>query len=143
MQISLMPHLLMRPLCNSDSDATHVNVLLSSALLAALFLWHDGLSYIMALPHICLFQYAFGLPCPGCDITSALAALAHFEVYRAFLIQPCGVVLAAAVLIQAVVRGLRLLRFISFNQTSRILSASSTIFISALLLFWVFRLVNH
>lgn len=139
MQIALIPHRLMQHLYQSDRDAVHINVLFSCILLVAIFSWPSGLGFITSLPHFCLFEYLFGLPCPGCDITAALAALAHLEIQRSLLIQPCGVVLVSTVFIQSTIRGAYLLRLINFQRTDQIVSALNLAFITLLITFWVFR----
>ena len=121
----------------------HINALLSIFLLIAIFTWHDGLRFITDLPHFCLFEYVFGLSCPGCDITAALAVLAHFDVSRALLIQPCGVALAVTVFIQSVIRGAYLLRLVSIQQTTQGVGVLNRVFLALLLSFWIFRLSTH
>lgn len=143
MHIALVPPSLMRKLCQSESDAMHINVLFSCALLVALFSWLGGLRFITSLPHFCLFEHTFGFPCPGCDITAALVALAHLNIHRSILIQPCGVALVSTVFIQSTIRGAYLLRLINFHRTNQAVSALSIAFTTLLILFWIFRVFNQ
>jgi fucose 4-O-acetylase-like acetyltransferase len=133
----------MRKLCRSESDAIHINVLISCALLVALFSWFGGLRFVTSLPHFCLFEYALGFPCPGCDITAALLALARLDIHRSILIQPCGVALASTVFIQSTIRGGYLLRLINIQRTNQAVTTLSIAFTALLLLFWIFRVFNQ
>lgn len=142
MHIALVPPSLIRRFCRSESDAIHINVLFSCTLLVAFFSWLGGLRFITSLPHFCLFEHAVGIPCPGCDITSALLALARFDIYRSVSIQPCGLALVSTVFIQSATRGAYLLRLINFKQTNQIVSVLSIAFTALLMFFWIFRLFN-
>jgi len=143
MHIALVPPSLIRKLCQSESDAIHINVLFSCALLVSIFSWLGGLRFATSLPHFCLFEHALGIPCPGCDITAALLALAHLDINRSISTQPCGVALASTVFIQSTIRGAYLLRLINIQRTNQGVNALSTAFTALLMTFWIFRVFNQ
>ena len=132
----------MRRFCRSESDAIHINVLFSFALIVALFSWFGGLKFVTSLPHFCIFEYVLGFPCPGCDITAALLALAHFDINRSIFIQPCGIGLASTVFIQSTIRGAYLLRVIKIQTANEAVSALNITFTASLIIFWIIRIIN-
>lgn len=46
----------------------------------------------------CLPMAQWGIPCPGCGVTTAVTLAAHGELWRSFLTQPLGILVAAAIL---------------------------------------------
>jgi Protein of unknown function (DUF2752) len=140
--IALVPRPLMHKLCISDPDAIHLNVLVSCALLAGLFAWPDALNVITSLPHFCLFEYAFHIPCPGCDMTAALAACAHLDFHRSLMIQPCAIAFALTLFVQSAIRGAYLLRIIELRTANQGVKKLASIFITMLMAFWLIRLIQ-
>jgi hypothetical protein len=65
---------------------------------------------LQLVPHVCLFQFAFGLPCPGCGITHSVLALIHFDFVGAWRQNPAGLFLAACLLYQLGARPLAMVR---------------------------------
>jgi hypothetical protein len=143
MHIAFIPRTFMQKHCSSESDAIHLNVIISYFLLALLIFLPNSLYFVTSLPHLCLFDFVLGFPCPGCDIIAALAALARFDFYRSLMIQPCGFAFVAIIFIQSIIRGAYLLRFMDVKQTNQWVLVLNRIFLSSLLLFWVLRLLNH
>lgn len=143
MQIRLVPRFLIQKIARSECDAVHINALISIFLLTGLFLWLDGLRFVTSLPHFCLFEYAVGAPCPGCDITAALAALAHFHVHRSVVIQPCGFVLVITVFAQSMISVAYLFRLVDAHQAHQDIKKLDGTFLAVLLLVWIFRLFNQ
>lgn len=52
-----------------------------------------------ALGSFCLFQYFFGIPCPGCGITRSLVFLSHLQLGEAFAVNPAGYAVALAIVV--------------------------------------------
>ncbi len=143
MPIALIPQIVIRKITRSQDEAQHINVLASFFMVAGLFLCLDGLKLITSLPHFCLFEYATGVPCPGCDVTSALVALAQFHLYRSVVIQPCGLLLALTVLMQAIISAACLSRFVGVEQGNRGIQNLDGMFLVVLFLVWFFRFFNQ
>lgn len=140
MQITLIPTSAFKRYGPFGIDARHVNVLVSGTILILLFSWHDGLRYITGLPHICLFEYVLGIPCPGCDITAALVKLAGLDVYGSLLTQPCAVVLVVTFFGQLIVSAAHVSQHLDLNAANKSARALGNVFVSVLLLFWFYRL---
>jgi hypothetical protein len=107
MDIAIIPRILLDRLEMDPERRVHLNVLLSALVLftmaALLVRCADALAI---LPHVCLAQALFGIPCPGCGVTrSALAFLAG-DVGRAWSLNPGGAFLCAAVAFQLPLRSL-------------------------------------
>ena len=46
----------------------------------------------------CGFKLDYGLPCPGCEITTAAVAFVQGKIFRSFYIQPAGALLCCILL---------------------------------------------
>ena len=71
MEIALFPRWIFR-----DVEAVrrrHLNYCASAVVLVIAF------PFLRLIPHVCLFRRMLGIPCPGCGITTALAALCGFD----------------------------------------------------------------
>lgn len=143
MDILLIPQSLLGRLRLSPGDARHLNGLLSLALLVAVFITPAVFHYVVATPHFCLFEHFLDIPCPGCDITTALAALMQANVHRSFTIQPCALLLVMALFLQTSVRIAYFSRLLGFRMSNQLISYFELIFVVCLMYFWLFRLSNN
>ncbi|MBL8365136.1 MAG: DUF2752 domain-containing protein, partial [Comamonas sp.] len=82
MDICIIPRPIIRRIASSDQDCIHFNAIFSAVLILAVFLSTPALRFVTDLPHFCLFEHFLGVPCPGCEITTALAQLAHLHVEK-------------------------------------------------------------
>jgi hypothetical protein len=71
MEIALFPRCLFRDM--EEGRRRHLNYCVSAVVLVIAF------RYLRLIPHVCLFRWMLGIPCPGCGITTALAALCGFD----------------------------------------------------------------
>jgi hypothetical protein len=60
------------------------------------------------LPQICLFRWSTKVPCPGCGITTALAAIFRLDIHGALKANGASVPLAILLAFQVLVRPLGL-----------------------------------
>jgi hypothetical protein len=143
MDICIIPRSLTRHVAASDQDAIHLNSIFSAVLVSVVFMSSPMLRFVTELPHYCLLEHLFGVPCPGCEITTALVQLAHFHIEESISSHPAAVVLLLTVLFQVVARSVALFRLISFSATQRLVTLASHIFFGFLILHWLITLFNH
>ena len=109
MDVAIIPRMLLDKLELNPERRVHLNVLLSALLLftvaALLVRCADALAL---LPHACLAQALFGIPCPGCGVTRSALAFLVGDVGRAWSLNPGGPFLCAAVAFQVPLRFLAL-----------------------------------
>lgn len=90
MDIAFIPNILLYRI-EADSTRIHLNVLLSNLLLIAAIGIVINFSIDMeSIPHVCLFNKFFGIPCPGCGITRSLLALFIGDIHNSLIINPAG-----------------------------------------------------
>lgn len=65
-------------------------------------LWVAGRYELTLWPYPCGFKQRYGLPCPGCGMTTAAVAFAQGKILEAFYIQPAAAVIVCGVVIAAV-----------------------------------------
>ena len=109
MDIAIIPRALLDRLETDPERRMHLNVLLSHVLLfigaALLVRVPNGLAMV---PHVCLVQSLFGIPCPGCGITRSVLAFLGGDVGGALTLNPVGPVLLVVFAIQVPLRSLAL-----------------------------------
>jgi hypothetical protein len=63
--------------------------------------WASGHYKITLWPFPCGFKQRYGLPCPGCGITTSAVTFAQGRILDAFYIQPTGALLCCLLAISA------------------------------------------
>ncbi len=135
MEITFIPRWVLAYFFADEERRFHFNCAFSALLIAA------AIPLLNIIPHICLAQALLGIPCPGCGITHALAALAHFDLRAAWIANPSGIALAFLFVFQITMRPLALF----IPGTSRIISqvgrwlSAATVF--ALMAVWILRVI--
>jgi hypothetical protein len=135
MEITFIPRWMLAWLFVDEERRFHFNCAVSALLIVA------AIPLIKVVPHVCLAQALLGIPCPGCGITHALAALRHFDLRAAWIANPAAIALGLLFVFQIFVRPAALfIPRISGNvsHVGRWLSAA-TIF--ALMAVWILRLI--
>lgn len=129
-----MPRWLVARLPVPSSAHAHLSIFLShvSAVILLPALTH--------VPHICLFRLFLHVPCPGCGVTHAILATAHFRLAAAWHGNPAGLALVAGFCYQLIARPIAMLspqtaEFVV--RTSRLLS---NFVIVSLFAVWIARL---
>jgi|SRR6266850_1024049 len=95
MEIAFVPDWVLRHFSKEKSVQRHMNVLLSCSVAAlALLLFNSG-QISTIVPHFCLVQFLFRVPCPGCGITRSLSAFFRLDLRDAWSNNPVGPFLGA------------------------------------------------
>lgn len=142
MEIALLPGRLLGLFSGDQATQFHLNILFSS-LLVLFSLLACGSPFPLAfVPHICLAQYLFGLPCPGCGIMHSLVAFSRFDLRVAWADNPVGPFLGAYLCFQVPARMLA----ISWTRSERAVVAFSSVasraLVVGLLVVWVYRILH-
>jgi hypothetical protein len=138
--VALLPDRVLRRLRPPGGLEHHVNVLLSLALVAMIFLTGWGLRLAENLPHWCLFERLLGVQCPGCGITRSLAYIASSDIDASLRIQPCGALLVMVLVGQAFARGALLLGWIDRKSGAIVIRRAGDGFVVSLVAWWLYRL---
>ena len=137
MQIALFPEWMLAWAFVSRERARSVNLLFSSVLVIVVTAF--ALDRVESVPHFCLFQKVLGIPCPGCGILHSLNASFRGDFHRAWLENPAGLVMAAAILFQVCGSTLMLAGVAAQRHVESLESGVVKTFISIALAVWVYR----
>jgi hypothetical protein len=137
---SFLPVRLVRRWVTDDAAALHLNSLLSSLIvLAVLPIVAACPQSLFNLPHFCLIERLFHVPCPGCGVLRSLLCLARGDLAASIAANPAGLVIVSA---QVVGGALHALGFVSSRARSsvrnpcRFVSGSA---LGGLVLSWLLR----
>lgn len=103
MEIDFVPKCLVARLPVPSSAHIHLSVFLSTVSVVAL------LSPLTHVPHICLVRWLFDVPCPGCGVTHAVLATAHFRLAAAWHSNPAGLAISTGFCYQLMARPIAML----------------------------------
>lgn len=120
-----------------DGRRRHLNYWLSAMTLAI------TVPYFRLIPHVCLFQWLLGTPCPGCGVTRALAAICRLDFSSAVKANPAAFPIALLLIFQISIRPFALVssspRFVaSIDSSSRFISLCASF---SLFVVWIAKLV--
>jgi Protein of unknown function (DUF2752) len=135
MEIYFFPDWLLKKLPLQPVQQIHAGYFFSS-LLALAFVY-----LVQWIPHVCLMQVCFGLPCPGCGITHSLRALFAGQWQASRAANPAGMVIALCLAFQLVARP-----FAVFHSTSSVFvergsRVLGTVACGTILIHWLFQLL--
>jgi hypothetical protein len=121
-----------------ESKRRHLNYCVSAIALLV------GLPYLRLIPHICLFRWMVGIPCPGCGITTAIAALCRLDFHGAVQANVAALPIALLLVFQILFRPLALCssslrREASIDRCSRFISVCASF---SLCLVWIAKLIR-
>lgn len=135
MEIDFVPQRFLARLPVPSSAHIHLSIFLSNVS-AVVFL--PALTHV---PHLCLVRLFLHVPCPGCGITHAMVAAAHFNLAAAWHSNPAGFGVAAGFSYQLIARPVAML----FPQTGEFVVRTSRLLshlvIGSLMAVWMARLV--
>lgn len=141
MDIAFIPRGLIERFGSSSEKRIHINILLSHLIVIIIMystiVFSVNLSFI---PHICLFQYLFGIPCPGCGIIRSLLALCSGDLHSAWIQNPVGLLVGVYLIAQL---PFRMLAIRADGWSRRVLYFSklaSTGIVIALIANWIHRI---
>jgi len=140
MEIAIVPSFIINRLTHNDMQRIHLNILLSSVLILLFFI-HTGhsIGFLNELPHFCLFQKIFGIPCPGCGITRSLIAISELDIATSWQYNPAGCFISLFIIIQIPLRFIAM----TFKNIEIIICSFSkyngNCVVISLLLIWIAR----
>lgn len=142
MEISIIPKFIINRLVSDSRDQIHINIFLSSILLFIFFIFIGHfVDIISRLPHFCLFQKIFGIPCPGCGITRSLIAISELNFVSSWHYNPVGMFILLFIFIQIPLR----IFAMTFKNMEGLMCLFSKILncliVSSLLLVWIVRVI--
>jgi hypothetical protein len=143
MEIAFVPSWLLNLLNRQKHVQWNLNVLFSSMLIVSSILL-TSLDHVANLvPHVCLVQYFFRVPCPGCGIIRSLTAFARLDLRTAWLNNPVGPFLGVFLCLQIPARISALL----FEHLERAVIACSSVvsrvLVVGLLIVWLYRVLER
>lgn len=138
MQIALVPNRVAARIFGEGDPALHLNYFTSSLLV---LMATPGLGFLERLPHVCLMQALFSVPCPGCGILHAMHSLYRLDMHSAMVSNPAGLFVAVGVMTQLLIRPVAILKPNSGASVNAISQILNGVVISALMSVWIARLV--
>jgi len=141
MEIALISLSLIRKICKDIEKGIHLNILISNCFILCLFFCMKESFINSHLPHICLFKYFLGIPCPGCGILSSFFAFAKFNIKASFNYNSAGPLLFLFLVGQIPLRILALRDAELRNKISYISKKLSNILILALATVWIAKMI--
>jgi hypothetical protein len=133
MEIDFCPRWVLAKLRISGPSQHHVALLVSTLLTLAL------LPFAIHIPHFCLMQKVFGIPCPGCGISHSMMAFFRLKPGVAWQANPAGVGVALVFCFQLVARPTAILAprtGVLVSQASHHISNAA---LAGLLMVWISR----
>jgi hypothetical protein len=141
MEITFIPRWILSCLFADEERRFHFNCAVSALLIVAALPLLYVIPFLRAIPHFCLAQTLFGIPCPGCGITHALLALALFDLRGSWNANPAGFALTLLFIFQLFVRPLAILVPAASKNISRVGRWFSSASVIALMVVWILRVI--
>ncbi|HLJ79532.1 MAG TPA: DUF2752 domain-containing protein [Acidobacteriaceae bacterium] len=134
MEIDIIPRRFVAMLPLSDEAASHLTTFLSN-LLALL-----GAPLLIHIPHFCVMQRLFHIPCPGCGILHGITAILHGHFELAGQSNPAAFAVAAFFVFQIVARPMAMAFPNTRPLTTQLSRYGSAVVLVCLSLAWLLRL---
>lgn len=141
MEISIIPRFLIREISRNSVQQINWNILLSSLLILSFFMFFPQ-STINTIPHFCLFEKLFGIPCIGCGMTRSMYSIFHLKIVDSLNLNPCGILVILYLFIQILIRILSIWKEHLFPKIQKISNKLNKLLIYTSLLFWIVRIIN-
>jgi hypothetical protein len=135
MEITFIPRWVLAYFFAEEERRFHFNCAVSALLIVG------GVPLLRVIPHVCLAQALLGIPCPGCGITHALAALRRFDFRAAWIANPAAMAPGLLFAFQIFVRPVALFIPRISENVSRVGRWLSAATIFALMAVWILRLI--
>ena len=136
MEINICPEWLLQKLRVPAHLRAHTALFFSSILVLGL------IPFAGRIPHFCLMQRIFGLPCPGCGILHSISALLDLDLAGAARANPAGVLVVSLLAFQIVFRPIAACVPRCGGTISAVSIRWSNITVVVLLLFWVWKVLS-
>lgn len=136
MEIDICPRWLFVRLGVPPECRSHAAILFSALLAIA------AAPVLIAIPHLCLAQAFLHIPCPGCGVLHALAALLRLQFMDAWHSNPAGILVGLLFGFQLIARPLAMAYAGTRDMVSMVSRRSSSVVVSSLVLVWLFRLIS-
>jgi len=110
MVISIIPKFFINKVVQDKEKQIHLNIIVSSALVLIIFSFTGVVVEILNdLPHFCLFQQLFSIPCPGCGIIRSIDSISKLDIRSSLQYNPVGIFIVMSIFIQIPLRTLAIL----------------------------------
>jgi len=142
-EIAFIPRWILAKLTPDRGVQAHLNVLISNTFVVAIILLLSHSPWFAdRIPHFCLSERLFGIPCPGCGMTGALIAIPSGRLAISYQHNPGAIPFFMLCLVQIPLRtlsiagrsGARRLTLVSRNLGNAVLVV--------VLIVWVLRLLH-
>ena len=97
---------------------------------------------MIRVPHVCLGQWLFGIPCPGCGIMHSVLAVLRMNLKAAWNANAAGFLLAPYLLAQIFARALVLGSVVNRSVVARASRIGQYVVVVALSVVWCGRILN-
>ena len=135
MNVAVLPTWIIALFTKNNARKTHLNILFSTVIIFCTF------NIIRLLPHFCLFDFLFHIPCPGCGILTSIYALSQLEWKFSFISNPVGIPLVVFYILQLPLRSIALIDPDKFGvKVTNFLNIYSRGIVTSLLLVWIINL---
>jgi len=140
MEIAIIPKFIIDKLTLDNENKIHLNILFSSFFILIFFVFIGHFVAVLnKLPHFCLFQKIFGIPCPGCGMIRSFIAFSQLDIVSSWEYNPVGIFIVLFVFIQIPLRIFALM-FRNIEGLIRLLSKIlSNLIVISLLLVWIVK----
>lgn len=142
MGISIIPYWAMRKILRSEAHLAPLNLAMSGTLiLTAVYLVARYAIIAGTVPHVCLFSYFTGYPCPGCGVTRSLIAMSHFDLAGSLDANPAGTLLMVLLASQIVFGGAFFINQYIGECLAKALRIVNKVFLTTIFLVWGYRIL--
>lgn len=135
MEIDLCPRWVLSKLGVPERNQLHFSLLLSALFALAV------VPAAALIPHFCLVQRFFGIPCPGCGIMHSMMAILKLNPAAGWNSNPAGFAVALGLGFQLVARPVAILMPHTGDGVCAASEFISKLGLASLILVWSFRLI--
>jgi hypothetical protein len=141
MDIAIIPRKFLERFDSDPARRIHLNVLMSHLLFFLVATMVVCLSIDLSIiPHVCLSQEVFGIPCPGCGITSSLLACFVGDFNNAWIQNPAGPIIGVGLVAQVPLRVLALRGANWSRRAFRVSRIMATSIVIVLIVNWIHQI---
>jgi Protein of unknown function (DUF2752) len=135
MEIDICPRWLLVKLRIPEGNQHHIALFLSTLVALAL------LPLLIHIPHFCLMQKVFGVPCLGCGISHSIIAMLRLNPVMAWRANPAGIGVALTFCFQLVARPIAIMIPAIGDAVSHASRFIGKAVLGSLMAVWIFRVI--